>query len=206
MTPDEYCQQKAAASGSSFYYSFLFLPPRAPPRDHRALRVLPRGRRRRRRGRATRSSRAPSSPGGAPRSRNLFAGNPQHPVTQGAGAVTAAVRHRRRNSLNDIIDGMEMDLDADALPRLAGPRALLPSRRRRGRPARRRHLRLPRPRARSTTRASLGIAFQLTNIIRDVGEDARRTASTCRWTSSSSFGVPAADILQSRGDARVPAR
>ena len=27
MTPDEYCQQKAAASGSSFYYSFRFLPP-----------------------------------------------------------------------------------------------------------------------------------------------------------------------------------
>ena len=27
MTPDEYCQQKAVASGSSFYYSFLFLPP-----------------------------------------------------------------------------------------------------------------------------------------------------------------------------------
>ena len=26
MTPDEYCRQKAAASGSSFYYSFLFLP------------------------------------------------------------------------------------------------------------------------------------------------------------------------------------
>ena len=26
MTPEEYCQQKAAASGSSFYYSFLFLP------------------------------------------------------------------------------------------------------------------------------------------------------------------------------------
>jgi len=26
MSPDEYCQQKAAASGSSFYYSFLFLP------------------------------------------------------------------------------------------------------------------------------------------------------------------------------------
>lgn len=27
MTPDEYCQNKAAQSGSSFYYSFLFLPP-----------------------------------------------------------------------------------------------------------------------------------------------------------------------------------
>src|SRR5690554_2981128 len=27
MSPDEYCQSKAAQSGSSFYYSFLFLPP-----------------------------------------------------------------------------------------------------------------------------------------------------------------------------------
>ena len=27
MSPDEYCQQKSAKSGSSFYYSFLFLPP-----------------------------------------------------------------------------------------------------------------------------------------------------------------------------------
>lgn len=26
MTPDEYCQDKAAKSGSSFYYAFLFLP------------------------------------------------------------------------------------------------------------------------------------------------------------------------------------
>ena len=26
MTPTEYCQDKAASSGSSFYYSFLFLP------------------------------------------------------------------------------------------------------------------------------------------------------------------------------------
>ena len=27
MTPQEYCQNKAGQSGSSFYYSFLFLPP-----------------------------------------------------------------------------------------------------------------------------------------------------------------------------------
>ena len=26
MNPHQYCQDKAAASGSSFYYSFLFLP------------------------------------------------------------------------------------------------------------------------------------------------------------------------------------
>ena len=41
MTPDEYCQDKAAKSGSSFYYAFLFLP---PPRHHGPVRVLPRGR------------------------------------------------------------------------------------------------------------------------------------------------------------------
>ena len=28
MTPQQYVQQKAARSGSSFYYAFLFLPPR----------------------------------------------------------------------------------------------------------------------------------------------------------------------------------
>ena len=30
MTPDQYCQEKAASSGSSFYNSFRFLPPEAP--------------------------------------------------------------------------------------------------------------------------------------------------------------------------------
>ena len=27
MNPHDYCQDKAAKSGSSFYYSFMFLPP-----------------------------------------------------------------------------------------------------------------------------------------------------------------------------------
>ena len=27
MTPDAYCQERASRSGSSFYYSFMFLPP-----------------------------------------------------------------------------------------------------------------------------------------------------------------------------------
>ena len=31
MKPDEYCREKAAGSGSSFYYSFLFLPPPRRP-------------------------------------------------------------------------------------------------------------------------------------------------------------------------------
>ena len=36
MSPDEYCKRKAAQSGSSFYYSFMFLP---PPR-RRAITAL----------------------------------------------------------------------------------------------------------------------------------------------------------------------
>ena len=35
MTPNQYCQDKASASGSSFYYSFLFLPP-----DKRRAQVM----------------------------------------------------------------------------------------------------------------------------------------------------------------------
>ena len=27
MNPHDYCQDRAAKSGSSFYYSFMFLPP-----------------------------------------------------------------------------------------------------------------------------------------------------------------------------------
>ncbi|MDX1824415.1 MAG: squalene/phytoene synthase family protein, partial [Thiohalomonadales bacterium] len=36
MTPDQYCQDKTARSGSSFYYSFLFLQ----PEQRRAITAL----------------------------------------------------------------------------------------------------------------------------------------------------------------------
>jgi phytoene synthase len=44
----------------------------------------------------------------------------------------------------------------------------------------------------------LGTAFQLTNIIRDVGEDARRNRIYLPMAELEQFGVPAADILQAR--------
>jgi phytoene synthase len=44
----------------------------------------------------------------------------------------------------------------------------------------------------------LGIAFQLTNIIRDVGEDARKNRIYLPIEDLQRFGVTAADILQSR--------
>ena len=105
MTPDEYCQQKAAASGSSFYYSFLFLPA-----DRRraitALYAFCRGSGRRG-GRDHRSSgrrgeaRVVAHGGGQP-----FRRQPQHPVDKALAVFTDrfAIGQDR---LNEIIDGME---------------------------------------------------------------------------------------------------
>jgi phytoene synthase len=44
----------------------------------------------------------------------------------------------------------------------------------------------------------LGLAFQLTNIIRDVGEDARRGRIYLPIDDLQRFGVPAKDILEAR--------
>jgi len=45
---------------------------------------------------------------------------------------------------------------------------------------------------------NLGIAFQLTNIIRDVGEDARKNRVYLPVEDLQRFGVPAADVLQAK--------
>jgi 15-cis-phytoene synthase len=107
MTPDEYCQQKAAASGSSFYYSFLFLP----AERRRAITALYAYCREvddvvdetsETQIAATKLAwwRAEIA--------NLFAGNPQHPVTKAlAPHLSFGITAER---LNEIIDGMEMDL------------------------------------------------------------------------------------------------
>src|SRR5579864_5709949 len=92
MTPDEYCQQKAAQSGSSFYYSFLFLP--GPRR--RAITALYAF--------CREVDDAVDEPADASVARaklewwrgevaQMYAGNPQHPVTR-AAARDRALRHR----------------------------------------------------------------------------------------------------------------
>jgi phytoene synthase len=48
---------------------------------------------------------------------------------------------------------------------------------------------------------SLGIAFQLTNIIRDVGEDARKNRIYLPMEDLEKFKVPAADLLNARESA-----
>jgi 15-cis-phytoene synthase len=195
MTPDEYCQQKAAASGSSFYYSFLFLPPdrrRAITALYAFCRevddVVD----------ETAEPQIAAAKLGWWRSElaNLFAGNPQHPVTKALGAFTQKFSITSQR-LNEIIDGMEMDLtqtrylDWPGLERycyrVASVVGLLAAGIFGYRDART-----------LDYARNLGIAFQLTNIIRDVGEDARKNRIYLPMAELKEFGVPAADILQSR--------
>jgi len=195
VTPDEYCQQKAAASGSSFYYSFLFLP----PERRRAITALYAFCRE-----VDDVVDECSEPQLAHAKlawwraeiANLFAGNPQHPVTR---ALAPAIGQFGISSerLNEIIAGMEMDLtqtrylDFAALERycyhVAGAVGLLAAAIFGYRDAR--TLEYAR---------QLGTAFQLTNIIRDVGEDARKSRIYLPLEDLRRHGVSAADILARR--------
>ena len=196
MTPDDYCQQKAAASGSSFYYSFLFLP----PERRRAITALYAF------CREVDDIADEVADVGVARTKlawwrteiaNLFAGHARHPVTLALAPFVAPYGIDAAR-LNEIVDGMEMDLthhryaDFDALKlychRVAGVVGQLSAS------------------IFGYTNAStpeyaeaLGIAFQLTNIIRDVGEDARRGRIYLPQDELARFGVTDADILERRG-------
>lgn len=195
MTPDDYCQQKAAASGSSFYYSFRFLP---PPRrraitalyafcrevDDVADEVTD-----------TNVARAKLGWWRAEVA-NLFAGKPAHPVTQALQPALAPYGIDQSRLL-EIIDGMEMDLvktryrDWDELKlychRVAGVVGQLSAG----------IFGYQSPQTLDYAE-HLGLAFQMTNIIRDVGEDARRDRVYLPQEDLDRFGVPLADILSAK--------
>ena len=192
MTPAEYCQQRAAQSGSSFYYSFLFLP---PPRraaitalyafcrevddvvdeihDHAIAR--------------TKLAWWRTEVG------RIYIGEPQHPVAKALSEVVRAFPLREENLL-EIIAGMEMDLDLQRydtfaqlelyLHRAAGVVGLLSAA----------IFGYSNPRTLEYAEL-LGQAFQLTNIIRDVGEDARRGRIYIPREELERYGVPEKDIL-----------
>jgi phytoene synthase len=195
MTPDEYCQQKSAQSGSSFYYSFLFLP----AERRRAITALYAF--------CREVDDAVDEPSDASVAQTklawwraevaqLYAGNPQHPVTRALAPLLVPydITHAR---LADIMDGMEMDLlqsrylDYANLKvychRVAGVVGILAAG--------------IFGYSNSHTldyAAKLGLAFQLTNIIRDVGEDARKNRIYLPMDELKKFGVTAADILNAR--------
>jgi len=171
MTPDEYCQQKAAASGSSFYYSFLFLP----ADQRRAITALYAF------CREVDDAVDDATDTSVARTKlmwwreeldRLFQGRPQHPVTR---ALQEPVRQFQlaREHFEAVLDGMQMDLDYNRYPdfatlevychRVAGVVGLLSAD----------IFGYRQPQTREYAR-NLGIALQLTNIVRDVGEDVRR--------------------------------
>jgi phytoene synthase len=195
MTPDQYCQDKAAASGSSFYYSFLFLP----PERRRAIIALYAF--------CREVDDAVDEASEAERAAvklawwrtevaGLFDGNPRHPVTRALQPFTEKFSIGAAQ-LSEIIDGMEMDLtqtrylDWPGLERycyrVAGVVGILAAGI------------FGYSDARTLQYAkALGIAFQLTNIIRDVGEDARKNRIYLPIEDLKQFNVPASDILNSR--------
>lgn len=193
MTPQDYVQQKAVASGSSFYYAFLFLP--APRRaaitafyafcrevddvvdevadPAVAARKL-----------AWWSSEVAQS----------FAGQPSHPVMQ-ALLPHAPTYGIRQDQLQAVIQGCQMDLEQTRYLDYTGLQRYC-------------HLVAgvvgevsagifgQTDPATTAFAHTLGQAFQLTNIIRDVGEDALRGRIYLPVNELQRFDVKAHEILK----------
>jgi phytoene synthase len=195
MSPDDYCTQKAKASGSSFTLSFRFLDPvrrQAITALYAFCREVDD---------VVDECREPT----IARAKldwwraelaALETGQATHPVTQ---ALTVAREHFSLpvEQLGEIIDGMQMDLDQSRYAdfkelqlychRAAGVVGLLTA-----------EIFGYQDRHTQKYAHTLGLAFQLTNIIRDVGEDARRDRIYLPQDELAKFGVSSADLLNSR--------
>lgn len=195
MSPDEYCQQKTAQSGSSFYYSFLFLP----PERRRAITALYAF------CREVDDTVDEASDQSVARIKlawwrnevtQMYTGTPTHPVML-ALQPHIAPYDLKQEHLQAIIDGMEMDLDQSrylAYPNLkkycwhvAGVVGILSAS----------IFGVTNPQTLKYAE-TLGLAFQLTNIIRDVGEDARKGRIYLPINELQQFNVTAADLLNAR--------
>jgi phytoene synthase len=190
MSPDEYCQQKTVQSGSSFYYSFLFLPPERR-RDGTALYAFCRE--------------VDDTDESIARIKlawwrnevsTMYAATPTHPVMLALQPHLQAYNLQEQH-LQAIIDGMEMDLnqtrylDYKAMQtycwHVASVVGILSAS----------IFGVTDPKTLDYAE-KLGLAFQLTNIIRDVGEDARKGRIYLPVNELQQFGVTAADLLNAR--------
>lgn len=195
MAPDEYCQQKTAQSGSSFYYSFLFLPAerrRAITALYAFCREVD----------DTVDDATDESVARIKLSwwrgeiRKMYEGAPSHPVTKALQPHVAPYQLEEKH-LQAIIDGMEMDLNQTRYLDYAGLQrycwhvasvvGILSAS----------VFGATRPETLQYAE-KLGLAFQLTNIIRDVGEDARKGRIYLPVNELQQFNVTAADLLNAR--------
>jgi phytoene synthase len=195
MTPDQYCRDRLAASGSSFAHSFRFLD----PQRQQAITALyafcrevddvvdecteP-------------AIAAIKLAWWRQEIVALFGGQPSHPVSR---ALAEAIEKFAlpQEHFQEIIDGMEMDLRQTRYAdfkdlhlycyRVASVVGLLSA-----------EIFGYQDRRTLKYAHDLGLAFQLTNIIRDVGEDARRGRIYLPQDELAHFGVSEHDILRSQ--------
>jgi phytoene synthase len=202
MSPEEYVQQKAAASGSSFYYAFLFLP-----KERRAAitafyafcreiddvvdEVSDVG---------VAHTKLAWWQGEVNKS---YAGEPTHPVMKALMPLAANYRIEARH-LQAVIEGCQMDLVQNRYLDFPNLRTYC-------------HLvagivgevaaRIFGQTDEQTTAYAhkLGLAFQMTNIIRDVGEDSLRGRIYLPVNELQQFDVKAHEILKRQYSERFTA-
>ena len=192
MTPEQYVQDKAAKSGSSFYYAFLFRP---QPRRAAITAFYAFCRE------VDDVVDEVTDPGVAATKlawwrkevAASFGGHPSHPVMKALMPHTADYRIEPRHLLA-VIDGCQMDLDQSRFLDFAGLAHYC-------------HLvagvvgevaaNIFGRTAEATTvyAHKLGLAMQITNIIRDVGDDARRGRIYLPVSELKQFDVKAQEIL-----------
>lgn len=192
MTPEQYCQDKTAKSGSSFYYSFLFLP----KQKRLAITAL------------YAFCREVDDIADAEMDNNiklvklewwrteiedLFSGSAHHPVTH---ALTSPIKNfnLEKEYFLEIIDGMEMDLERVRFAnfeelnlycyRVAGVVGILSAS----------IFGFKDPQTLEYAK-KLGLALQLTNIIRDVYEDSLRNRLYLPLDELEQFGVTEKQIF-----------
>ncbi len=193
MTPQQYVQDKAAGSGSSFYYAFLFLP--APRRAaitafyafcREVDDVVDET--------ADTSVAATKLQWWRNEVQSAFNGAPTHPVMKALMPLVAEFSIQQTH-LQSVIEGCQMDLEQTRFLDFAGLQRYC-------------HLVAgvvgevaanifgsTQP-ATTAYAHQLGLALQLTNIIRDVGDDARRGRIYLPLSELQSFDVKAHELLK----------
>jgi len=200
MTPQQYCEEKVARSGSSLYYSLLFLPPeqrQATIALYAFCREV---------GDVVDHCREPAVANHKlqwwrDELQRTFQDNPYHPV---ARALQPTIRRHDLaiEQFEEVIDGIQMDLDYDSYPsfselslycyRAAGVVGVMTAE-------------IFGYEDRDTIRYArdLGLALKLTHIIRDVGEDVRRGRVYLPLDELQRFGVSPGDLTLAETPERV---